>query len=236
MIVEADAKSLEWCVAAWLSQDKTAIQEIKDGVDLHEANREKFGLPERIIAKVFLFRLIYGGSAYSYAHDPDFTGVSTKEKFWQGVIDKTYEKYPQLAAWHQSIIAEVRRTGKLVAPSGRVFQFKPKPNGDWPDTIIKNYPVQGFSADLMMLARVAVFRRLISYREKGVLLINTVHDSILVDCKDEMVEFVCRTLQDVFQGLDKLASRCFGIDFNVPMGCKIEIGKTWGTMEKWNGV
>ncbi|MFI5423045.1 MAG: DNA polymerase [Nitrososphaerales archaeon] len=236
MIVEADSTALEWRVAVFLSQDRVGLQEILDGVDPHALNKERFGLPERVIAKVFLFRLIYGGNAYSYAHDSDFMHVSTKEKYWQKIIDQTYEKYQDLYQWHQKIKETVRRTGQLVIPSGRVFKYSPKPNGDWPDTIILNYPVQGFSADLMMLARIAIYRRLISYCDKGILLVNTVHDSILVDCKPGQVDFVCRTMKDVFKGLAETASQCFRIVFNVPMDCKIKVGPNWGNMEEWNEI
>lgn len=56
MICNGDAKGLEWVSAAYLSQDKLAIQEIWDKLDSHSDNQQRFGLPSRLIAKVFLFR------------------------------------------------------------------------------------------------------------------------------------------------------------------------------------
>ena len=67
MLLKVDAKALEWRVAVELSGDKVGLQEILDGVDNHADNQQRFGLPSRIIAKTYLFRLIYGGSAFSYA-------------------------------------------------------------------------------------------------------------------------------------------------------------------------
>mgnify|MGYP001599047267 CR=1 FL=1 len=93
MLIKLDAKMLEWVCAVWLSQDKVGMQEIIAEEDVHANNAERFKLPTRLVAKTFLFRLIYGGGAYSYAHDPDFTDVSTSEKFWQRVIDESYDKY-----------------------------------------------------------------------------------------------------------------------------------------------
>ena len=75
MLLQADAKQLEWVGATYFSQDKVAMQEIWDGVDQHADNQSRFGLPSRLIAKTFVFRLIYGGSAYSYAHDPNFRDI-----------------------------------------------------------------------------------------------------------------------------------------------------------------
>ena len=56
MLVQCDASALEIRVAAFLSQDPVLIQEIRDGVDLHTDNQQRFGLPSRLIAKVLNFR------------------------------------------------------------------------------------------------------------------------------------------------------------------------------------
>ena len=56
MIINGDAKALEWVAGTFLSQDKLAIQEIWDGVDQHSVNMNAFKLPSRLIAKKFVFR------------------------------------------------------------------------------------------------------------------------------------------------------------------------------------
>ncbi len=43
---------------------------------MHNFNQQKFNLPDRRIAKIFLFRLIYGGTEWSYAKDPDYNWIS----------------------------------------------------------------------------------------------------------------------------------------------------------------
>ena len=107
MLLQADAKALEWVCATYLSQDQTAAKEIWDGTDQHTDNQLRFGLPSRLIAKTFVFRLIYGGSAYSYANDTNFTDVSRSESFWQNVIDEFYNKYQGLGQWHKDIVAKI---------------------------------------------------------------------------------------------------------------------------------
>ena len=118
MLLQADAKALEWVCAAYLSQDQTAIKEIRDGTDQHSDNQLRFGLPSRLIAKTFVFRLIYGGSAYSYANDTNFTDVSTSESFWQNVIDEFYNKYTELGEWHKKIVATAMKDRKITMPTG----------------------------------------------------------------------------------------------------------------------
>jgi DNA polymerase I-like protein with 3'-5' exonuclease and polymerase domains len=85
MLLNADAKQLEWICATYLSQDKVAIDEINNQVDQHADNQERFGLPSRLIAKTFVFRLIYGGSAFSYANDPNFKDIGN-----ENILAKSY--------------------------------------------------------------------------------------------------------------------------------------------------
>ena len=181
MLLQADAKQLEWVGAAYLSQDDLAIQEIWDGTDMHSDNQNRFGLPSRLIAKTFVFRLIYGGSAYSYAHDPNFKDIGN-EAYWQNIIDQFYGKYVKLKEWHDEIVFRAKRDRKLTMPTGRVYYYEPEVTSygvKHPRTKILNYPVQGLGADLMSIARVSLRNRLLD--KEGVRMINTVHDSIILD-------------------------------------------------------
>jgi DNA polymerase I-like protein with 3'-5' exonuclease and polymerase domains len=234
MLLQADAKALEWVCATFLSQDETAIKEIWDGTDQHSDNQLRFGLPSRLIAKTFVFRLIYGGSAYSYAHDVNFTSVSTSESFWQSVIDEFYKKYNGLAKWHKQVVDTAMRDRQLTMPTGRIYKYEPEVKYGrvkWPRTKILNYPVQGLGADLMAIARVSLSNRL---KDKdGVKLINTVHDSIILDYNEKVwdnnsiVSLVDKCFTDVPANFEKL----FGTNFNLPMRVECQVGPNWGNME-----
>lgn len=50
-------KGLEVVCAAYLSKDKVLYKELRDGLDIHSDNQAKFGLPDRITAKIFKFKL-----------------------------------------------------------------------------------------------------------------------------------------------------------------------------------
>jgi DNA polymerase I-like protein with 3'-5' exonuclease and polymerase domains len=237
MLLQADAKQLEWVGAAYLSQDDLAIQEIWEGTDMHSDNQARFGLPSRLIAKTFVFRLIYGGSAYSYAHDPNFKEIGN-EAYWQNIIDQFYNKYTKLKEWHDEILFRAKRDRKLTMPTGRVYYYEPEVTSygvKHPRTKILNYPVQGLGADLMSIARVSLRNRLLN--KEGVRLINTVHDSIILDFDPEVwdnnsiVSIVEKCFNDVPSNFEKL----FGHKFNLPMRVECEVGPTWGNMETING-
>jgi DNA polymerase I-like protein with 3'-5' exonuclease and polymerase domains len=232
MLLQCDAKGLEWVCASFLSQDKVAAEEIRNEIDQHHENQTMLKLPTRLIAKTFVFRLIYGGSAYSYAHDANFTECGLNEKKWQGVIDGFYEKYSGLKQWHIAIMQEVQATGRLVLPTGRIYTYEPNPKtGDWPRTTILNYPVQGLGADIMALARVSFFNKLKKLGLKDYLLTNTVHDSILIDTKEENTEVLYNLLTQTFKDLPANFQKLFGVEFNLPLVCTIDRGINWKEME-----
>jgi DNA polymerase I-like protein with 3'-5' exonuclease and polymerase domains len=236
MLLQADAKALEWICASFLSQDKVAYEEIWNNVDQHTDNQERFNLPSRLVAKTFVFRLIYGGSAYSYANDPNFKDIGN-EAFWERVIGEFYQKYQGLGKWHKNIVDEAMRNRKLVMPTGRTYNYEPDiRNGrvKWPRTKILNYPVQGLGADLMSIVRVSLFNRLKG--KEGVKFINTVHDSIILDFDTKiwdnisLVNVVDKCFTDVPANFKKL----FGVEFNLPMRVECQVGSNWKKMEVVN--
>lgn len=228
MIVQVDAGQIEWRVAVFLSQDRVGIQELLDKVDLHTDNQKRFGLPSRLIAKTYLFRLLFGGSAYSYANDPDFMDVSKSEKFWQSVIDKTYEKYQGLSEWHKKLVQTAIETRKIVSPFGREFDYLDPMKER---TKILNYVVQGTGADVMMVARLSAFRRLKEI--EGIKLINTVHDSVVCDVSENNLDKCCETLYSVFINLPENLSKMFKLNWNIPLTCEIEYGPNNMEMTEW---
>lgn len=223
MIVNCDVKGLEVVCAAWLSQDKVLIQELLDGVDIHGSNQEAFGLPERVVAKVLKFRILYGGTEHGFVKDPDFTRVSTNKRFWANVIEKYYDKYKGIARWHNQIVQEVGRTGQLTSPLGRVFKYKRGHEGRLPEAAIKNYIVQGSGADIVAIARVSLYKRWKNAGIKG-LLVNTVHDSIVFDIESSELDSVVKLINGVFRDLPDNINRIFNCGFNLPIECEIEVG------------
>jgi DNA polymerase-1 len=229
-LINIDAKQLEWVAAAYLSKDKVAYNEIRTGTDTHSNNQKRLGLPTRLVAKTFLFRLIYGGSSYAYAHDTEFTHISSSDKYWQRLIDEFYSKYSGLYRWHGSLMQEVVRTGKIAMVTGREYEFS-KVRGEWPRTTILNYPVQGFGADLMAIARVSLYNRL---KPKGLKskLICTVHDSIVIDSPTSEVDEICDTVEGVWKDIPLNFHRLFGVQFDLPLNVEIQVGSNWGNLQE----
>jgi len=89
----------------------------------------------------------------------------------------------------------------------------------------------------MSIARVSAKKRLSSFPEYAshkILLVNTVHDSILVDTTTELTYNVCSCLDGVFKDIPKNFQAFFGKPFNVPMKSKIKYGPNWADMQRWS--
>jgi DNA polymerase-1 len=234
MLINADVKGLEVVTAAFLSKDKILCKEILDGVDIHGENQKAFHLPSRLIAKKFKFRLIYGGTAYAFSVDPEFSSVGFSVKRWEKVVDDYYSKYRGVKEWQDANIRTAISERQLIGPTGRIWKFDPVVRHgvmEWPVTTIKNYPVQGTGADLVMVARISLFRRM---REAGLtsLLISSVHDSIVADCPDNEYEAVGKLMKVCVENIPNNFERLFGIPFNLPITCELMYGKNMADMKE----
>ena len=75
-----------------------------------------------------------------------------------------------------------------------------------------------------MLARIEA-RRLL--RELGIeaLFIQTVHDSIVVDCPSKNVDQVTQCLKQAVEAVPQFCYEQFGYEFGLPLTCEIQVGK-----------
>jgi hypothetical protein len=239
MLLKADAAQLEWRVKVYQSQDRVGMQEIIDLLDLHTDNQKVFGLPSRLIAKIFIYRMIfadafgekgYRGPAYAYANDADFMKTSTSVKFWESVLENFFGKYEGVLQNSVGLIREATSTGKIVIPSGRFYTFEQRATFkgmDWPRSDILNYPTQGLSADFMAMARKAAFDLVekLGYGERA-LFINTVHDDIEMDVDNdpEIVYNISIALEKAFDMIPWMFERQYGVKVNVPMAGEVKFG------------
>lgn len=230
-------RSFEWRTLLELAKDQVGIDEILGGEDTHAKNQEAFGLPSRLIAKIFLFRTIYRGSGWSFANDPDFMHVSTSPDFWDGMNEKFYAKYNGINSVHNKWKDLVMSGKPIVGPMGRSWTCPPKRDyrGELkvPWTTLTNYPVQGTGADVMMLARIMAKKRI---EDAGINcdFISTVHDSIVLDCRTSELEQLREIFDSVFADLPSRIRNIFGYDWTVPMACESKFGPNMKDMQKFS--
>lgn len=116
-------------------------------------------------------------------------------------------------------------------PTGRVFVYEKDIRGNWPETTIKNYPVQGTGADIMSIIRVD-FRRRFQKLNLDAVRISTVHDSIVVDSNKKDVDKIIKLFFDVYKDMPQNFQKLFGIEYNLPLFCEVSVGNNLYDLEE----
>ena len=220
-ICESDFAQLEFRAAAFLSQDETAIEEINTGFDVHSYTAKVIsdaGQPTtRQQAKEHTFAPLFGATGYGRS--------KAEEAYYIQFIDK----YKGIAAWHKNLGEEAMRFNKITNVSGRQYAFPDisrRSNGSVTHfTMIKNYPVQGFATgDVVPVVLNEMYRRLEPMQS---CLVNTVHDSTVIDIHPDEVDQVLGMVNDMNEGLTDLVESVYGVRMNVPLLLEAKIGPNW---------
>ena len=220
-ILEADFAQLEFRTAAYLSQDKVAIEEIKNGFDVHSYTASVISdagqKTNRQEAKAHTFAPLYGA--------PGFGRTNAEATYYKQFT----KKYEGIALWHSRLAKEALETGMITTPSGRQFAFpdvERRSNGTVSHfTQIKNYPVQSFAtADIVPLILLHIIEALDKYQS---CVVNTVHDSIVIDIHPLEIHNVLDIIRNINNSLLGIVNKQFMLNFNVPLLLEAKMGDNW---------
>ena len=220
-ICEADFAQLEFRAAAFLSQDKIAMDEINTGFDVHSYTAKVIsdaGQPTtRQQAKEHTFAPLFGATGYG------------RSKAEEAYYIQFIAKYKGVAAWHKNLGEEAMRFNKITNVSGRQYAFpdiERRSNGSVTHfTMIKNYPVQGFATgDVVPVVLNDMYKRLEPMQS---CLVNTVHDSMVIDIHPDETDQVLGMINNMNEGLTNLVESVYGIRMNVPLLLEAKIGPNW---------
>ncbi len=220
-ILEADFAQLEFRTAAFLSNDEVAKKEIEDGFDVHSYTASVISNAgeetSRQEAKAHTFAPLYGATGFGRTN-----AQATYYKHFT-------EKYKGVALWHSKLAKEALNTGMITTPSGRQFSFpdvQRKRNGTVSHfTQIKNYPVQSFAtADIVPVVLVHIEKELDKHKS---CVVNTVHDSIVIDVHPSEEDVVLNIIRDTNKSLINMINLEFSIQFDVPLLLEAKMGSNW---------
>ena len=227
LIGEIDGAQLEFRVAAFMGQDEAAISDIRNEVDVHRFTAstitEAGQVTSRQEAKAHTFKPLYGGSSGTEA-----------EKAYYAAFK---EKYKGIASTQQEWIDTVVRDKKLRIPSGLEFYWDNCRMGRdgyvTNSSNICNYPVQSFAtADIIPIA-VRFLWEAMKEANLQSFIVNTVHDSVILEVHPDEVEIIIEL------GVDSFTTKVYNylhdvykLDFNVPLGVGYKFGEHWSLGEE----
>ena len=228
-ILQADYSQLEFRVAAQLSGDEVMKQDILDGSDVHkytasiifDKDEKDVTKDERTMAKAHTFKPLYGGTH----------GTPNEMAYYRDFMDK----YPRLAKWHEDLQAEAITEGSVTLYTGQQFAFpgtERLASGAASNApAIKNYPVQGLAGGCIM--PLALIRLQSAFSKKGIksLIINTVHDSVVIDVYPGEEDIVSKLAHRAMSDVTSTFESYYDVKWDVPFGVDLEMGYNWLEME-----
>jgi len=207
----------------------------------------KNGKEERRKAKEFSFQRAYGAGAASIAES---TGMSVDEV--KDLIEAEEAMYPGVTEFNDVVEQAVKlsavpfkdpfrgfktyRRGYWQAPTGTMYTFRSydapaflREKGiedSFKPTEMKNYPVQGTSGEIVQIILGRLWRHFLSTDnyEGGALLCNTVHDSVWLDVKQELVDQVAHDVKTIMESVPEALFELYGMEVEVPFPVEIEVG------------
>lgn len=228
---EADGSQLEFRVAAHLGRDEVALNDIATGTDIHKVtasvlnnvSEDEVTKEQRQDAKADTFKPLYGGKS----------GTPDQQRYYKFFG----EKYAGIAATQQEWIYTVLEKGELTTEWGMRYY--------WPDTrmersgfitnsqAICNYPVQAFATAEIIPIVLVYFWHYLKRTDLKMLIVNTVHDSIIMELPpEEGEEFKALSSLCFIDEAYRYLHDVYGVELVVPLATEVCIGPRWSKGEE----
>ena len=213
-LIDADYSQIELRVLAHIADDEVMKNAFITGSDIHTITASQvFGVPEAMVdsemrraAKAVNFGIVYGISDFSLAQDLNI-GVYQAKRY----IENYLEKYSGVRAYMKDIIERAKRDGYVTTVFGRRRDL-PELNSknhnirSFGERVALNTPIQGTAADIIKIAMVRIYNRLISEKLESRLVLQ-VHDELIVEAKKTEAEYVRRLVKEEMEARARCPSR-----------------------------
>lgn len=241
-LVQFDYKQLELVVAAILSGDDVMADIFRSGTDYHMRTAQlisklAWGIEpsqvdktHRTAAKAFNFGLLYGKTNETLARDLGIKVVQAAR-----IREAIFGQFKGLAKWCRDRLFETRAEGVAwTAWDGKRARVRPLLGiADSQDGVRQNAensavntPVQGTASDYCISSLDACVRWLVEERVPAKLIL-PVHDSLLFDVRNDAVEEVLHVVPRIM---------CDWPSNGVPLSVDAEMGESWGSLKKVEGI
>lgn len=225
VLLAADYSQIELRIIASLSEDEHLCDAFRAGEDIHLATAAKiYGMDkseiskeQRANVKSVNFGIIYGISSFGLAQQ---LGVSRKEA--SDLIEQYFESYPRVKQYIESCKENAREKGYAQSMCGRRRYLKDinSLNGNlraFAERNAVNMPVQASSADMIKLAMIGIYRRMLSEGLQSKMIMQ-VHDELVFDVYKPELEQMKVIVKEEMENALKL---------NVPIVVEMNSGENW---------
>ncbi len=225
VLVDADYSQIELRVLAHIAEDENMIEAFKSDFDIHTSTAAKvLGVASddvtsemRSAAKAINFGLVYGMGEFSLSQDLKISVKQAKE-----YIEDYLGSYPNVQKYMKNTVDFAKENGYVKTMFGRrrdipeikASNFQTRAFGE---RVALNTPIQGSAADIIKLAMVNVYNRLLQENLKARLILQ-VHDELIIECPKNEQEKVKTVLREEMENAAQLS---------VPLKVDMKAGRSW---------
>jgi DNA polymerase-1 len=230
VLLACDYSQIELRVLAHLSQEPALLRAFEADEDVHRAvASEVFGVKledvsrdQRGYAKTINFGIVYGVSAFGLARRIE--GLSVKAA--QELIDSYNKRFPKIQEFLKACVEHAQQHGYVRTMLGR---RRPVPEisagvmhiRNAAERVAINSVVQGSAADLIKVAMLNVYRRLIAEERPSKMLLQ-VHDELVFETPEKEVEAEAAMVR---AEMTRAGER---LGLKVPLKVETAWAKNWG--------
>ncbi|MCL2556079.1 MAG: DNA polymerase I [Firmicutes bacterium] len=224
-LIAADYSQIELRLLAHFSKDPVLCEAFFNDEDIHIQTAKKvFGVSnptkeQRSEAKAVNFGIIYGISDFGLASQLNIGHFKARN-----LIDSYFMQFEKVKEYLDGSVLNAKNSGYSETILGRrreILELKSSNMAvkKFGERAAMNMPLQGSAADIIKAAMLVVYKRLADeFGDSDARLILQVHDELIVEAKDDIVDKVKIILKESMENAIKL---------EVPLKVDIASGASW---------
>jgi len=225
VFIDADYSQIELRILAHISEDPNFIEAFQHNIDIHKMTASQvFHVPLEEVtstmrrnAKAVNFGIVYGISDYGLSRD---LGIPMSES--KRYIEAYFNQYRKVKEFLDETVAQAYKDGFVTTMYNRKRVITELSNSNFMqrqfgERIAMNTPIQGSAADIIKIAMIKVYKRLIKEALDAKLVLQ-VHDELIIEAHESIKDRVKLLLIEEMEHAVKLL---------VPMTVDASIALNW---------
>ena len=223
--IDADYSKIELRVLAHMSEDTHMVQAFKDGEDIHKQAASKvFKTPmeevtkeQRSNAKAVNFGIVYGISDFGLGEQ---LGIS--RKIAKKYIEEYLQEYEGIKNFMDNMKEKAKETGYVETLFNRRRYIPELKSNNYMvrqfgERAAMNTPIQGTAADIMKIAMINVYRKLVENGLEAKIVLQ-VHDEMMIEAPLNEAEKVKEIVKNEMES---------AIQLKIPLIAEVSEAENW---------
>ena len=226
VLISADYSQIQLRLLADVANIKTFKDTFIAGHDIHEQTARKiFNIPQTTIvpkdlrraAKTVNFSIIYGISSFGLAAQLNISRAAAAD-----IINSYMAGLPEIKNYIDNIKKFASENACVYTPWGRRIELPEAKNPRMRAYAMRaaiNAPIQGYEADLMRLAMITVYNKVVVPNRDKIKLIMQVHDEVIFECDESVADKFANEIKNTMENI---------VHISVPLRADYVIAPFWG--------